>query len=124
MINMEKNEIIINKPKNRTTALNRGAYFINQKEQIEVRRVNLMKNIQDTELKLKRLEETLQGYKNQIERLSSLDQNLDIQIENLQKEFELTYSDILIIRSSLLTAQIEKLRSQADIHLSGKKEQF
>ena len=124
MIKMEVNVIKINKPRNRQAALNQAAYFFIQKEQIEIRRTNIMKNIKDTQAKLAKLEETLLGYETQIEKFSLLDQNLDAELESLLREFELLKSEILVTRSILLTTQIAKLRKEADILKTGEVEQF
>jgi hypothetical protein len=124
MIKMEVNSVTMNEPKTKQSALNRCAYFVQQQEIIEGKRLNLMNNISATEEKLKRLEETLLVYKQQLERISSLDTNASEQIKNLQDSFTLTRAEILETKSELLRNQISKLQAQAGVTRTGQKEQF
>lgn len=69
-----------------------------------------MKNISQTEKKLKRLEETLENYRNQLDTLTGVEENFDKFLEDLTSKFNLTQSEILETKSELLRKRIAGLQ--------------
>lgn len=121
---MEVSEIIINCPRNRSTALNQAAYFYIQADYRERRKENLMSNIKNTQNKLKRLEATLDNYNNQLQELNQLDADFNKKLKELQDQWSLTQAEILETKSSLLRNQIEGLKAKIDIQETGRSRNF
>lgn len=116
---MKITEVKLNLPKTKEKALNQAAYLLIQGENRKQRRDNIMSNITATELKLKRLEETLKHYKEQIEELNLLDEQFDVKLKELQGAFDLTQAEILETKSALLRNQISNLKKQAGLLETG-----
>jgi hypothetical protein len=114
---MKVNQVTVPEPKNRQAALNISAYHIQQKDNVKRRRENLMKNITDTELKLKRLELTLENYKKQLDELKKIDSCTDSALKKIQGAFDLTMAEILETKSALLRNQIITLQKQAGVEV-------
>jgi hypothetical protein len=116
-IKMKVNQVTVPEPKNRQAALNISAYHIQQKDNVKRRRENLMKNITYTELKLKRLELTLENYKKQLDELKKIDSCTDSALKKIQGAFDLTMAEILETKSALLRNQIITLQKQAGVEV-------
>lgn len=112
---MKITNVQYNEPKDRASALNLASYMMEQIANSNRKRANIVKNKSDTELKLKKLEEVLETYNNQINTLSGVEENWSKVLNELQEKFSLTQAEILETKSELLRKRIATLRQQAEV---------
>jgi len=111
--------IKITYPKTRMAALHLGAYIVQQIENCQRKRGNLMSSIEDAKKKIKRLELTLEELDKKINGINSMESNWQEQLKEIQTVHLLTESEILEEKSRLLRAKISSLQKLAGAEESG-----
>lgn len=121
---MQNNIVIVNKPKNRTAALNQGVYIQEQISKHQKRKENIIMNMKNAQAKIEKLTVTLKELESQLNKVDSTQSNWEQNLKELQLEFSLVEGEILAHRNELLRQKIENLRKEANISATGQSEKF
>lgn len=121
---MQNNVVTVNKPKTKQAALNQAVYILNQLDQHNKRKENILMNKNNTQDKIERLKKVLEELDAQIAKVDTTTANWNQVLEELKLDFNLTESEILTLQSELTRSKIEELRKKAGISTTGKSEQF
>lgn len=121
---MKNNIVSVNKPKTKSAALNQAVYILNQLQQHNKRKENILMNKNNTEQKIQKLKEVLTELDQQISKVDKNLENWESILQELKLDFNLTESEILTLQSELTRSKIEELRKKADILETGEVEKF
>lgn len=119
---MKRNFVQVKRPKSHKAAVNQAIYILDQLDIHSTRRRNIMKNQDLVNEKIRKLTVTLEEYSKQLEAIDTSAADWKETLEELKLDFNLTESEILEARSSLLREKISKLTQKADIQETGDSE--
>lgn len=117
---MKLNIVTINEAKTKKAALNQSIYCLQQLEILSKRKENIMNNKNQLQEKINKLTETLAEYSKQLEEIDTTSSDWKRALTEIQSKWNLTESEILELRSSLLREKISELQKTAEISDTGK----
>jgi len=120
MVVLKTTQVKLTAPKSRKASLAQAAYVYQQLEICSKRKENIMKNLNATEAKIRKLQEVIEGYRRQISKVDTTKDNWEVELKNLKDAWNLADAEILELRSQLLREKISELQKQAGVTETGK----
>lgn len=114
---MKVKHVNYEKPKSREKALNLAVHMLQQKDNRNQRRNNLMENRNSAEAKIERLTETLANINSQLETINKMDSDWERRLAELKLDYNLTESEILSLKSELTRKKIAILRRDINMEV-------